>query len=145
MKIYVALGVILLASSFTLAQSTQSQQTGDQSKGMSPNMQMGSTQKSQGMQGMKDHMQEMQAEIQQMKSRVEKMRSDAEKVQDANTKAALLDNADMWDQFMNHMQSHMGMMMKEGMHHGDMKGHGMMHDKNAPSSKPSQSTTPNPQ
>lgn len=140
MKLSLMIGTLILACGSMVAQSTPSAQTSGQPKSM-PGMKMGSGQKSQEMTGMRDHMQQMQAEMQQMKSRVEKMRSDAEKVQDANTKAALLDNADMWDQFMNHMQSHMDM-MKEGMHH-DMKGHGMM--QKTPSSKPSQSTPPNPQ
>ena len=38
------------------------------------------------------------------------MRRDAEKVSDANTKAALLDNADMWQQFLDHMQARMKQM-----------------------------------
>lgn len=140
MKMYFVMGAMLVACSSMLAQSAPSQQTSAQSTGTSPGMQMGSTQKPQGMQGMKDHMQEMQAEMQEMKSRVEKMRTDAAKVKDADTKAALLDNADMWEQFMNHMQSHMGMIMKGGMQHG-----AMMHHKKAPTSKPVQATPPKPQ
>ena len=144
MKATLMMGTLLLACGSMLAQSSQTQQPSGQSTGMSSSMQMGS-QKPEGMQGMKDHMQQMQAEMQQMKSRVAKMRSDAEKVQDPNTKAALLDNADMWDQFMSQMQSHMGMMMKGGMHHeGMMSGkEGMMHGKKATPS--SQQSTPKPQ
>ena len=84
---------------------------------------------------MHQHMQEMQADMQQMKTQVEKMRADAQKVQDANTKAALLDNADMWDQFVTRMQSHMQMMMQGGTHHGGMR---MQHKKSqtAPSTQP---------
>lgn len=142
MKTTLMIGTLILACGSMLAQSSQTQQPSGQSMGMSSNMQMGSqkSQGMQGMQGMKDHMQQMQAEMQQMKSRVAKMRSDAEKVQDPNAKTALLDNADMWDQFMKHMQSHMDMMMKGDMHHG-----GMMKHKKTPSSQPSQSTPPNPQ
>jgi molecular chaperone GrpE (heat shock protein) len=140
MKTTLMIGTVILACGSMLAQSSQTQQPSGQSTGMS-NMQMGS-QKSAGMQGMKDHMQQMQAEMQQMKSRVEKMRSDAEKVQDPNTKTALLDNADMWDQFMNHMQSHMGMMMKGSMHHGGMTG---MQKKRAQPAAPGQTTPPKPQ
>ena len=75
-----------------------------------------------------------------MKVRVETMRSNAEKVKDPNTKAALLDNADMWDQFMNQMQTHMSMMMKGGMQHG-----GMTHGKKSPANTSSQTSTPKPQ
>ena len=119
------------------AQSAPSQPTG-QSSGMS-GMSMGSGQKSEEMSGMHQHMQQMQADMQQMKSRVDKMRSDAEKVQDANTKAALLDNADMWEQFMTRMQSHMQMM--QGMHQSGMKG---THHKKTPPAT-GQSPTPTPQ
>jgi TolA-binding protein len=140
MKVCLLVGTLLFACGSMLAQTSQPPQSGGQSTGMSKDMKMGTGQKTPGMTGMKDHMQQMQAEMQEMKSRVEKMRTDAEKVQDANTKAALLDNADMWEQFMNHMQSHMGMMMKGSMHHG-----GMMQHKKTPSSQPAQSTPPNPQ
>lgn len=139
-KMYFAMGTMLLVCSSMLAQSAPSQQTGAQSTGASPGMQMQSTQKPQGMQGMKNHSQEMQAEMQEMKSRVEKMKTDAAKVKDADTKAALLDNADMWEQFMDHMQSHMSMMMEGGMHHG-----GMMQHKKTPPSPPAQSAPPSPQ
>ncbi len=124
MKDWLALGVLFLASCTVVAQNNQ------QSTGMA-GMQMG--QKGQGMSQMhQQHMQEMQADLQQMKSQVDKMRADAQKVQDANTKAALLDNADMWDQFVNRMQSHMQMMMQGGgMHHGRM---GMQHKKSKSSS-----------
>src|SRR5512142_463970 len=134
MKKYLALGTLLLASCTLLAQTTQSSQSSGQSKDKS-GMKMGSDQKSQGMTQMHQHMQEMQADMQQMKTQVEKMRADAQKVQDANTKAALLDNADMWDQFVTRMQSHMQMMMQSGMHHGRM---GMQHKKSqtAPSTPP---------
>lgn len=134
MKIYAAFGTLLFACSVMLAQSSQSQPEG-QSTGTS--MQTGSAQKSQEMSGMKSHMEQMQADLQQMKSRVAKMRSDTQKVHDPNTKAALLDNADMWDQLMNHMQAHMDM-MKGGttMHHGGKK---------PQSSQPGQPSTPNPQ
>lgn len=147
MKVYVLVGTLLLACGSMLAQSSQAPQSGGQSTGMSQGMKMGNAQKAPGMAGMKDHMQQMQAEMQQMKSRVGKMRSDAEKVQDANTKAALLDNADMWEQFMNHMQSHMSMMMKGGMHHGGMmsgKG-GMMGGKKSQTPPSDQTAKPNPQ
>jgi hypothetical protein len=98
---------------------------------MPADMQMGSSQKSNGMSCMKDHKrnkEQMQSEMQEMKARIEKMRADAEKVQDPNTKAALLDNADMWEHFRHHMQSHMGMMMKGGGMHdmGMMSGKGDM-------------------
>jgi TolA-binding protein len=134
MKNYLALGVLLLASCTVLAQSTQSSQSSGQSTGMA-GMQMGPGQKGQG-QGMsqmhQQHMKEMQADLQQMKSQIDKMRADAQKVQDANTKTALLDNADMWDQFVTRMQSHMQMMMQSGgMHHGGM---GMQHKKSQPAS-----------
>lgn len=144
MKVYFSIFALVLACGSMVAQTGPAAQSSGQPKSMS-DMKMGSGQKSQEMTGMKDHMQQMQAEMQQMKSRVEKMRADAEKVQDANTKAALLDNADMWDGFMNHMQSHMSMMMKGGMDHGGMMKHDMMKHKKTPSSQPSQSTPPNPQ
>jgi TolA-binding protein len=137
MKLYVMLGTVLLACGSMLGQSTQPSQAVGQPVGTPSDMQMGSTQKSKGMADMKDHKDQMQAEMQQMKRRIEKMRSDAEKVQDPNTKAALLDNADMWEHFSHHMQSHMDMMMKgNGMHKmGMMAGEGDMKD--CPMSHPS--------
>lgn len=142
MKAYVLVATLLLASGSMLAQSTQAS---GQSAGMSQGMKADNAQKSSKMAGMQEHMQQMQAQMQEMKTRIDKMRSDAEKVQDANTKAALLDNADMWEQFMKQMQSHMDMMEKGGMRHGGMKGGAMMNKKKTPSPKPGQPTTPNPQ
>lgn len=140
MKVYLAVGTLLLVCGSMLAQNSKPPQTSGQSTGMPPDMKMGSAQKSKGMPDMKSHMAEMQADMQQMKSRIEKMRSDAEKVQDANTKTALLDNADMWDHFMSQMQSHMDMMMKGGgMHH-----EGMMHSKKPKTPPAGQTTPPSP-
>ncbi len=124
---------VLLAGTALFAQSSQGSQNSSQSTGMS-GMQMGSGQKSQGMSTMH---QQMQADLQQMKAQVDKMRTDAQKVQDSNTKAALLDNADLWDQFLTRMQSHMQMM--DNMH-GGMSG---MHHKPAKSGS-SKSSTANP-
>ena len=134
MKATLMMGTLLLACGSMLAQSSQTQQPSGQSMGMS-GMNMGSSQKSQGM---SDMHQQMQADMQQMKSHIDKMRADAQKVQDPDTKTALLDNADMWDQFMNRMQSHMQMM--EGMHQGGMTG---MHHKKSQSTT-GKSSTPNP-
>lgn len=130
MKLYVLIGTMLLACGSMLGQSTQPSQAVGQPNGMPQDMQMGSAQKSKGMADMKNHKEQMQAEMQEMKRRIEKMRSDAEKVQDPNTKAALLDNAQMWEHFRHHMQSHMEMMMKgDGMHKmGMMPGKGDMKD-----------------
>ncbi|HWR37381.1 MAG TPA: hypothetical protein VN622_16085 [Clostridia bacterium] len=121
MKVRIVLSALLLACGIMFAQSNQSPQPSGQSAGTSTGMKMGAAQGAHGMTGKSAHMQQMQAEMQQMKSRVEKMRADAEKVQDPNTKAALLDNAEMWEQFTTRMQSHMDMMMKDGgMHRGGM-------------------------
>ena len=137
MKLYAMIGTMLLACGSMFGQSTQSSQAGGQPVGTPSDMQMGSAQKSKGMADMKSHKDQMQAEMQQMKRRIEKMRADAEKVQDPNTKAALLDNADMWEHFTHHMRSHMDMMMKgNGMHNmGMMPGNGDMKD--CPMSHPS--------
>lgn len=127
MKVNLVIGTILLACGSMLGQSSQPTQPNGQSTGMPSDMQMGSAQKSKGMTGMKHHKGQMQIEMQEMKSQIEKMRSDAEKVQDPNTKAALLDNADMWEHFRHHMQSHMDMMKGGGMHDmGMMSGKGDM-------------------
>jgi molecular chaperone GrpE (heat shock protein) len=100
------------------------------------------------MAGMKHHDEQMQAEMQEMKSRIAKMRSDAEKVQDPNTKTALLDNVEMLEHFVNHMQSHMEMMMKGGaMHHMEpMSGNGEMKPGSKPQPRPTgQPSAPTPQ
>ncbi len=143
MRIYLVLSMLLLGGCIMLAQTTQSSQSSGQSTGMS-GMKMSSGQKTQGTQGMSEmqqqHMQQMQADIQQMKSQIEKMRADAEKVQDANAKAALLDNTDMWDQFLTKMQSHMQMM------HGGMRHEGMpMHHKKSPAASGGQAPANPPQ
>jgi predicted RNase H-like nuclease (RuvC/YqgF family) len=148
MKAYAILGTLLLACVSMLAQSGTPAQTGGQSKEMPSNMKMESVQKAEGMPEMKSHMAEMQADMQQMKSRVEKMKAEAEKVKDENTKAALLDNADMWEQFINRMQSHMEMMMKGGgmhqHHEGMMPGKGMKHGQKPTSPPAGQPPAPTP-
>ncbi len=150
MKLFVILGTLLLACTSMVAQSTTPPPSGKPTD-MPPGMKMESAQKSHDMSDMKSHMEEMKTEMEQMKTRTEKMRTDAEKVQDPNTKAALLDNADMWDHFMSQMQSHMDMMMNGGgMHHEGMmsekKGttHGTMHGKTpkAPKAGEKSDTTP---
>lgn len=135
MRTYLAVAMLLLACGGLFAQPSQSgQSSGQQSTGMS-GMNMGSSQKSQGM---SDMHQQMQTDMQQMKAQIDKMRSDAQKVQDSSTKAALLDNADLWDQFLTRMQSHMQMM--EGMHHGEKTG--VHHKKTPPASGQSSKSTP---
>jgi molecular chaperone GrpE (heat shock protein) len=132
-----------------VGQSSQPSQAGGQSTGMPSNMNMGDEKKSEDMPAMKDHMKDhmaqMQAEMKQLKARIEKMRANAEKVQDKNTKAALLDNVEMWEHFMSQMHSHMQMMNGGGMHHMGMMpekegmGHSEMMDHSA---KPDQIGTP---
>ena len=135
MKIYLAIGTLFLASASLFAQSSAPAQSTEHSTGMPANMQMGSAKKSKGMSGMKHH-EQMQADMQMMKTQIDKMRSDAQKVQDASTKAALLDNVDMWEHFMSRMQSHMDMMMSDKP--------GMMHCKDHPMSPKGQTSTPKP-
>jgi len=115
MKVYLTVGTMLLVCASLTGQSSPSPQPNGQSTGMPPGI----------------HMEQMQAEVKQMKSRIEKMRTDAEKVSDQNTKAALLDNVEMWEQFMSRMQSHMEMMNGAGGHHMGMmpKKEGMGHCK----------------
>jgi hypothetical protein len=84
---------------------------------------------------MSDMHQQIQTDMQQMKAQIENMRAAAQKVKDSSTKTALLDNADLWDQFLTRMQSHMQMM--EGMHHGGMAG---MHHKKSPTNSGGTST-----
>ena len=55
MKVYLALGTVLLACSSMLAQSSAPAQSTEHSTGMPSNMQMGSAEKSKGMSGMKHH------------------------------------------------------------------------------------------
>jgi hypothetical protein len=117
---------MLLACGSMLGQSSQSSSpAGGQAAGMPSEMHMGSAQNAEGMADMKNHKEQMQREMQEFKSRIEKMRSEAEKVRDPNTKAALLDNVEMWEQFMHQMQAHMEMMTKGG----GMHGKGMMSEK----------------
>lgn len=120
MKVYLTVGTMLLACASLAGQSSPSPQSNGQSTGMPSGMHMGEGKKSKDMCPMKDHMEQLQAEMKQMKSRIEKMRTDAEKVPDQNTKAALLDNVEMWEQFMSRMQSHMEMMNGAGGHHTGM-------------------------
>ena len=135
MKMYLALGTLLLAGTSLLAQNSEPAKSAGTAAGMPSNMQMGSAEKSKGMSGMKHH-EQMQADMQMMKTQIDKMRSDAQKVQDPSTKAALLDNVDMWEHFMGRMQSHMDMMMSEKT--------GMMHCKDHQMSPNGQASTPNP-
>jgi TolA-binding protein len=117
MKVYLTVGTMLLACASLAAQSSPSPQTTGQSTGMPSGMHMGEEKMSQDMCPVKDHMAQMQDEMKQMKSRLERMRTDAEKVPDQNTKAALLDNVEMWEQFMSRMKSHMEIMNGAGGHH----------------------------
>jgi len=55
-------------------------------------------------------MQEMKADVAQMRSMLEKMRADAQKVKDQAAKAALLQNADMWQAMLDNMQQKMDRM-----------------------------------
>ncbi|HWR14840.1 MAG TPA: hypothetical protein VN577_08430 [Terriglobales bacterium] len=137
MKVRIIMSTLLLASGMMAAQSSQSSQPTSPSTGMS-GMKMESSPKSQEMMGMKQHMQQMQADMEQMKSQIAKMRSEANKVQDPSTKAALLDNADLWEKFTTRMQEHMNMMMQGGMPHQGMMMHGHK------GSQTGQQSNPNP-
>lgn len=79
---------------------------------------------------MRQHMLDMQTLIAQLQTRAGKLRSDAQSVQDMATRTALLDDVDMWNQIIGHMQDmlqHMqGMMDHEGMEGGGMNHMGMM-------------------
>jgi hypothetical protein len=55
-------------------------------------------------------MQEMKADVAQMRSMLEKMRAEAQKVKDQAAKAALLQNADMWQAMLDNMQEKMDRM-----------------------------------
>ena len=55
-------------------------------------------------------MQEMKADVSQMRSMLEKMRGDAQKVKDQAARAALLQNADMWQAMLDNMQQKMDRM-----------------------------------
>jgi TolA-binding protein len=142
MKFFLTIGTVLLACSGMFAQNSQPAQSGNQTTGVSSGMKMGPGQKSQSMSNMNTRMQQMQTEMQDLKTKIAKMRADAEKVQDPNTKTALLDNADIWQQFVDHMQAHMTMM--RGMRPGGRMGSGMMMQQKKP---PAGTTgqTPNPQ
>ncbi len=137
MKFFLTIGTVLLACSAMFAQNSQPSQATSQSSGTKA----GSAQTSQSASGMQTHMQQMQTEMQNMKAKIAKMRSDAQRVQDTNTKTALLDNADLWEEFVNHMQSHMDMMQR--MHPSGRMGRGMTMQ---PKKKPQGTTgeTPNP-
>lgn len=52
-------------------------------------------------------MQEMKADVAHMRSMLEKMRAEAQKVKDQAAKAALLQNADMWQAMLDNMQQKM--------------------------------------
>lgn len=139
MKTYAPLCILVLACSTMFAQTSKCLQSSSQ--GGSTGM-MGSAQTGSGMSGMGQHMQEMQSDLQQMKTQIDQMRTNAQKVQDTNVKTVLLQNADIWDQFISRMQSHMQMMQGGMMQHG-MQGHGMkMKKKPSTSSGQSDSTTP---
>ncbi len=90
------------------------------------------------------HMQKMLSELDQMRTMVQKMRTDAGNIQDSSAKTAALDNADLWDKFLNSMQQHLqGMQKMMGTRPGGMRGHGMMgKPPGATSQQPPPSTTP---
>ncbi len=55
-------------------------------------------------------MQEMKSDVAQMRSMLEKMRTEAQRVKDQAAKAALLQNADMWQALLDNMQEKMDRM-----------------------------------
>lgn len=76
-----------------------------------PAQDMSRSQRMQAMQQRRDKMmQEMKANLDQMRSMLEKMRADAQKVKDQSAKSALLQNADMWQAMLDHMQQNMDRM-----------------------------------
>lgn len=121
--------IAVLASATMFAQSTTGGTTdahtqhhpGTAAPAQSGTSNQGSGMEMGGQSGMAGHMAAMQADMQQMRTQVEKMRADAEKVKDLDTRAVLLQNAALWQRFLDRMQSHM-QMMSQGM----MGMHGMM-------------------
>ena len=76
-----------------------------------PAQDMSRSQRMQEMQQRRDKMmQEMKANLDQMRTMLEKMRADAQKVKDQSAKSALLQNADMWQAMLDHMQQNMDRM-----------------------------------
>lgn len=132
MKNRAILFVAVFASATMLAQTTSSQSGGatnahgQHHAATAAPAQSGTTGQGSGMQmggqaGMREHMAGMQADMQQMRTQVDKMRADAQKVKDPDTRAALQENAAMWQQFLDRMQHHMQMMGQ-----GITGRHGMM-------------------
>jgi TolA-binding protein len=128
MKTHHILLATVLASTTLLAQTTTGQAGSTATNPHAqhhPSAAQTGTQPNTAQPGMGGHMAAMQADLQQMKSQVAQMRADAEKVQDVNTRAALMQNAAMWEQFLNRMQTHMQMRGHGTMGQG-MMGPGMM-------------------
>lgn len=144
MKLLHVLGAVFLTASMAVAQSsstgTPAGQTQPSPKGTMQGMKTSPKRTMQGMnkQKMAERMAQMDQEVSAMRQQVEKMRTDAGKVSDANTKAALLDNADMWQQFLDHMSANMKQMQEM---HDKM----MMHKRGAASGKPGATTPTTPQ
>ncbi len=131
------IAIVFLASAMMLAQTTSTQsgsatythaqhhpdtsapaQSGTSTQGSG--MQMGN------MHGtVSGHMAGMEADMQQMRTQVDKMRADAQKIKDSDTRAALMQNVALWQQFLDRMQHHMQMMGSGMMGQGISGTHGM--------------------
>ena len=111
MKVPLAVATILLACAVGFGQN---QPTAPQAAGPPPGVRA----------QMQAQMQRMETELQELQSRVAKLRADTNNVRDPATKAALLDNLELWDQTARHMQSNlrqMRMMMQGGGPGGGMQ------------------------
>ena len=122
MKVFLAFATILLACAAAFGQSTRSQYQDAQPRGGAPP----STQRGSGpgannearrQEQMQEQMRQLQADLQDLQTRLRKLRADANRVRDPDTRTALLDIADIWEQSAQRMQSslqQMRMMMRGG-------------------------------
>ena len=122
MKVFLAFATILLACAAGFGQSNRSQYQDAQPRGGAPPSAQTAPSPGPGNQArrqeqMQEQMRQLQADLQDLQTRLTKLRADANKVRDPDTRAALLDGAEIWEQSVHRMQSNlqqMRMMMRGG-------------------------------
>lgn len=111
MKVFLAFATILLACAAAFGQSTRSQyQDAEPGGGAPPGMQRGPgpgayNEARRQEQQMQEQIRQMQGDLQDLQTRLTKLRADANQVRDPDTRAALLDIAEIWEQSAQRMQS----------------------------------------
>lgn len=117
MKVSLAAAMILLACAAGFGQSNRSQYQDPQPRGGAPPSAQtaqgagpGNEARRQEQMQMQEQMRQLQADLQDLQTRLTKLRADANRVRDPDTRAALLDVAEIWEQSVQRMQSNLQQM-----------------------------------